>query len=295
MGVRRVVAAAVVPFALVAVSGGPASAHGAPGTPVSRAAACGPEGGAAARSAACRAAAAAGADFAQWDNVRVAGVAGRDRELIPDGKLCSAGLAKFRGMDLARADWPATRLVAGSELSFAYRTTIPHMGSFRLYVTNQGYDPTRPLSWSDLAAKPFLTSTDPPVRAGAYRFKGKLPANRSGRQMIYTVWQNSESPDTYYSCSDVVFAAAARPAATGSVGTGSGGTNPPAPPAGSPAAPSTAGPTSPESAELGPAAAVAAQSAATGGAGWLLAAIGGGLALVGGGVGVLWLRRRRMT
>jgi chitin-binding protein len=291
MGVRRVLAAAAVPFALVAVSGGPASAHGAPGTPVSRAAACGPEGGTTARSAACRAAAAAGADFLQWDNVRVAGVAGRDREMIPDGKLCSAGLAKFRGMDLARADWPATRLVAGADLSFAYLTTIPHKGTFRLYVTKQGYDPTRPLTWSELDEKPFLTRTDPPVRAGAYRFSGKLP-NRTGRQLIYTVWQNSESADTYYSCSDVVFAAGGRPAASAPAGAARPA-SPAGSPAGSPAAPA-AGPTSPESAELGPAAPVAAQSEATG-TGWLLAAIGGAIALVGGAAGVFWLRRRRVS
>ncbi|MFD0823955.1 lytic polysaccharide monooxygenase, partial [Micromonospora zhanjiangensis] len=173
----------------------------------------------AARSAACRAAAAAGADFAQWDNVRVAGIDGRDREMIPDGKLCSAGLAKFRGMDLARADWPATRLVAGSRLAFAYRTTIPHKGTFRVYVTKQGYDPTRPLTWSELEAKPFLVSTDPPVRDGAYRFSGTLP-DRTGRQVIYTIWQNSESADTYYSCSDVVFVPPAGGGGTGGPSTG---------------------------------------------------------------------------
>jgi chitin-binding protein len=41
----------------------------------------------------------------------------------------------------------------------------------------------------------------------------KLPAGRTGRHIMYVVWQNSSTPDTYYSCSDLVFkgAAAAAP------------------------------------------------------------------------------------
>ena len=40
----------------------------------------------------------------------------------------------------------------------------------------------------------------------------KLP-DRAGRHLLYIVWQNTSTPDTYYSCSDLVFPAAARAAA----------------------------------------------------------------------------------
>ncbi|MGW4461899.1 lytic polysaccharide monooxygenase auxiliary activity family 9 protein [Micromonospora sp. NPDC004704] len=213
MTVRRklfVLAAATVVAALLPA--GPALAHGAPGNPVSRSAACGPEAPRTNGSAACRAAVAAGTVVDQWDNVRVAGVNGRDREKIPDGRLCSGGVAKFRGLDLARADWPATKLKAGTELTFTYRTTIPHEGTFRWYVTGDGYDPTRPLAWSDLGERPFLTATDPPQTDGAYRMRGRLPAGLSGRHVIFAIWQNSSTPDTYYSCSDVTFESVAGPA-----------------------------------------------------------------------------------
>ncbi|MCY7343561.1 MAG: lytic polysaccharide monooxygenase, partial [Pseudonocardia sp.] len=76
-----------------------------------------------------------------WDNVRVPDVGGQDGEVIPDGELCSAGIARFSGLDLPRTDWPATTLTAGSSFRFDYRATIPHEGSFRLYMTRQGYDP----------------------------------------------------------------------------------------------------------------------------------------------------------
>ncbi|HEX5740252.1 MAG TPA: lytic polysaccharide monooxygenase [Pilimelia sp.] len=206
MRVRRLAAA----FAAAALAGAlPAAAAGAHGTlqlPASRGYACGPEGGAAAQSAACRAARAAG-DIAEWDNLRVADVAGRDREVIPDGRLCSAGIDRYAGLDLPRADWPATRLQAGSPVTVRYRTTIPHRGTFRLHLTTDRYDPGRRLRWSDLEPTPFLSVTDPRLVGGAYTLTGRLP-DRAGRHLIYVIWQNSDTPDTYYSCADVVLAAA---------------------------------------------------------------------------------------
>jgi chitin-binding protein len=227
MTAHRTAAAAAVavalPFLLTPLAAGPARAHGAPTDPVSRVVACSPEGGSRAGSAACRAAIAAnGAPFTAWDNLRVAGVNGRDRQVIPDGRLCSGGLPAYRGLDLARADWPATRLTAGAPLTLAYSSTIPHTGTFRLYLTKPGYDPAKPLTWSDLPTRPFATATDPSLAKGAYRIAAKLPADRSGRHVLFTVWQNSSTADTYYSCSDVVFTRAANGAEkdTGAAGAG---------------------------------------------------------------------------
>jgi chitin-binding protein len=205
---RTPTAAAVavgVSLLLTTWAAGPAQAHGAPTDPVSRVAACSPEGGSRIQSAACKAAIAAnGAPFTAWDNLRVAGVNGRDREVIPDGRLCSGGLPAYKGLDLARADWPSTRLTPGAAFTLTYSSTIPHTGTFKLFLTKPGYDPTRPLKWSDLPATPFATATDPSLVNGAYHIKAKLPSDRTGRQMLYTIWQNSSTTDTYYSCSDVV-------------------------------------------------------------------------------------------
>ncbi|MFD5228851.1 lytic polysaccharide monooxygenase [Streptomyces qaidamensis] len=199
-------AALVTPLLLPLGTAGPARAHGAPTDPVSRVVACSPEGGDQAGTAACRAAVAAnGAPFTAWDNLRVANVNGRDRAVIPDGKLCSGGLPSYRGLDLARADWPSTRMAPGATLTMRYVSTIPHTGTFRMYLTKPGYDPAGPLSWSDLPQKPFAEVTDPALRDGAYRIEATVPSDRTGRHVLYTVWQNSSTPDTYYSCSDVVF------------------------------------------------------------------------------------------
>ncbi|WP_405515695.1 lytic polysaccharide monooxygenase [Streptomyces canus] len=201
--------AALSPFLLTVFAAAPAQAHGAPTDPVSRVFACSPDGGSSG-TAACRAAVAAtGSPFTAWDNLRVANVNGRDRQTIPDGKLCSGGLPAYKGLDLARSDWPSTRLSPGATLTMKYVSTIPHTGTFRMYLTEPGYDPSKPLKWSDLPEQPFAQVKDPALTDGAYRIRMTLPKDRTGRQVLYTIWQNSSTADTYYSCSDVVFPAAA--------------------------------------------------------------------------------------
>ncbi|MGW7263806.1 lytic polysaccharide monooxygenase [Streptomyces sp. NPDC054842] len=311
MTAHRPAAAAAVavalPLLLTPLAAGPAQAHGAPTDPVSRVVACSPEGGSRTGSAACRAAIAAnGAPFTAWDNLRVAGVDGRDRQVIPDGRLCSGGLAAYRGLDLARADWPATRLAPGAPLTLAYSSTIPHTGTFRLYLTKPGYDPAKPLTWSDLPTRPFATATDPSLVKGAYRIGAKLPADRSGRHVLFTVWQNSSTADTYYSCSDVVFPRAGNGAAKD---TGAAGAGAPAKPtkAAKPAPATTPEPSkAPPTTGAAPAPAEAATPAADAAAGRSepvadsTAGGPGALPLVAGGAGVLLLtagvalsRRRR--
>ncbi|RCH65065.1 LPXTG cell wall anchor domain-containing protein [Streptomyces sp. SDr-06] len=204
---RAAVVAALgfTPLALTGLAAGPAAAHGSMTDPVSRVSACYAEGPESPKSAACKAAVAvSGAQaFYDWNAVNMANAAGRSKEIIPDGRLCSGGNDKYKGLDLARADWPATKLSAGSH-TFHYKGTAPHKGSFALYITKVGYDPSKPLKWSDLEATPFAEVTDPPMRGGDYVFEGKIPA-RSGRHLIYSIWQRSDSPEAFYTCSDVVF------------------------------------------------------------------------------------------
>lgn len=215
--VRRTAALAVaggIAAAATVLPAVPALAHGAPTSPISRTAACA-AGGEQTGSAACRAALAAnGRPFGNFDNLRVPNVGGKDRQFIPDGNLCSGGLPEFRGLDQPRTDWPTTKVTAGTTLNVSYAGTIPHEGSFRLYLTRKGYAPAKPLSWADFGA-PLAEIKDPPLRGGAYRMSVKLPEDRSGRHVLYTVWQTSSTPDTYYSCSDLVVKAAPAAAAAG--------------------------------------------------------------------------------
>ncbi|MDI1456314.1 lytic polysaccharide monooxygenase [Streptomyces sp. ATE26] len=216
---RKAAAVTVAALGLTALAAVPASAHGSMGDPVSRVAQCYAEGPESPRSAACRAAVAAGGAQAlyDWNGIRIGDAAGRHRELIPDGRLCSAGNEEFKGLDLARSDWPATSVHSGVR-TFRYRVTAPHRGTFTVYATKPGYDPAKPLGWSGLDLEhPVATVTDPVASGGFYTFTGTLP-ERTGRQLLYAVWQRSDSPEAFYSCSDVDFGGGA----DGGSGSGSG-------------------------------------------------------------------------
>lgn len=199
------VALGIAPLALAGLAASPAAAHGSMTDPVSRVSACYAEGPESPDSAACKAAVAASGPqaFYDWNEVNIANAAGNHKQLIPDGKLCSANRDKYKGLDLPRGDWPSSELAAGKH-TFRYKATAPHKGSFELYITKDGYDPSKPLKWSDLEAQPFAKVTNPRLENGAYVFDGTVPA-KSGRHLVYSIWQRSDSPEAFYTCSDVVF------------------------------------------------------------------------------------------
>ncbi|MBK6011101.1 lytic polysaccharide monooxygenase [Streptomyces sp. MBT53] len=232
---RKAVAVAVLgmaPLVLTALAAAPAAAHGSMGDPVSRVAQCYAEGPENPKSAACKAAVAAGGTQAlyDWNGIRIGDANGQHQTLIPDGKLCSANNAEFKGLDLARADWPATSVSSGS-YSFKYRVTAPHKGTFKVYLTKSGYDPSQPLAWADLDLKhPVATATDPVASGGFYTFSGTLP-QRSGKQLLYAIWQRSDSPEAFYSCSDVSFGGSG----AGANGSGAAGSSAPTPTSAAPA------------------------------------------------------------
>jgi chitin-binding protein len=196
-----------LPVVLAVVTMTRANAHGSMQNPASRTYTCWQEGAESPDSAACRAAIALGGTqpVYDWHEVNIANAAGQHRQLIPDGKLCSAGRDKYKGFDLARADWPATTMPTSGSYTFIYKATAPHRGSFEYYVTRPGYNPTQPLRWSDLEATPFHRVTDPPLVNDAYVTTAQLPGGRTGRHLIFTIWQRSDSPEAFYTCSDVVF------------------------------------------------------------------------------------------
>jgi len=213
--VRHKVASAVLaaPLLLLLLPATPASAHGTMSDPPSRVYVCYQEGPESPDSAACKAAVAAGGTQAlyDWNEVSLLTAAGRHREIIPDGKLCSAGREKYRGLDLQRADWPAKRIAPGP-LTLTYHATAPHANSnFEFYITRQGWNPTQPLRWSDLVLLRTFNNQNPTTFTN---WTVTIP-QRTGRHLIYSIWQRVVgSEEAFYTCSDVDFG---------------GGTTPPSP------------------------------------------------------------------
>jgi predicted carbohydrate-binding protein with CBM5 and CBM33 domain len=212
------VVAALAAGALALIAPQAAVAHGAMMVPGSRTYACykdglTPQGNIVNQNPGCVAAANVGgvSPLYNWFSVLRSDGGGRTRGFVPDGQLCSGGNTTFRGYDLARDDFPATQLTPGASMSFEYSNWAAHPGRFDLYVTKDSWSPTRPLAWDDLESTPFLSVTNPPQSGsvgsatGHYYWTGQLPANKSGRHIIYSVWTRSDSLETFYGCSDVTF------------------------------------------------------------------------------------------
>ncbi|MFF5717941.1 lytic polysaccharide monooxygenase [Streptomyces buecherae] len=199
---------------LVTFTPGQASAHGTMFGPVSRVATCYAEGPENPKTQVCKdlVAASGTQPLYDWNEVNIANANGQHQKLIPDGKLCSANREKYKALDWARTDWPATKVSSGA-INFRYRVTAAHPGTMTVYITKPGYDPTKPLKWSDLETAPVAKAgTARTAPSGWYEFSGTLP-ERSGRHMLYKVWQRNDSAEAFYSCSDVVFGQAAQVAA----------------------------------------------------------------------------------
>ena len=213
-------AAATVGAGTVVIAADPAAAHGAMMVPGSRTYLCWKDGlnGTGAiqpKNPACAAAVAQSGpnSLYNWFAMLRSDGAGRTTGFIPDGKLCSGGATvyDFSGFDLNRSDWPLTHLTSGATMEFDYSNWAAHPGTFSLYVTKDGFDPTRQFGWSDLESTPFLQVTNPPqigqpgTNDGHYYWTGRLPSGKSGRHIIYSVWSRSDSTETFYGCSDVMF------------------------------------------------------------------------------------------
>jgi len=207
MNLRRTAATAIAalaaaPLVVLVLPSSPASGHGTMSNPASRVYTCWKEGPESPDSAACKAAVAAGGTQAlyDWNEVSLLEAGGNHQGLIPDGKLCSAGRDKYRGLDLPRTDWPAKSISAGNQ-TLTYHATAPHLyGKFTFYITKAGWSPTTPLRWGDLVQIAEYTQNNP-----SFSWNVNVPS-RSGRHIIYSIWQRfNGSNEAFYTCSDVNF------------------------------------------------------------------------------------------
>ncbi|NUR90469.1 MAG: chitin-binding protein [Nonomuraea sp.] len=146
-----------------------------------------------------------------WFAVLRSDAGGRTVGYIPDGQLCSGGTGgpyDFTAFNAARTDWPVTHLTAGANLQFRYSNWAAHPGTFRLYITKDGWDPATPPAWADLESFASVTNppqSGPPGTLNYYYWNAQLPGGKTGRHLIFIQWVRSDSAENFFSCSDVVF------------------------------------------------------------------------------------------
>ena len=183
-----------------------AFAHGSMEKPISRIYQCFKEGPEAPKSAACKALVKAGGTqpLYDWMEVNQSAANGKHKKIIADGNLCAGGRDKYAGLDLPRRDWPKTTFVPNrkGKYKFEFYATTPHATKyFRLFVTRDGWDRDKSLSWSDMER--FGQSRKPKLDGNTFSMKFRLPEGKEGRHVILAIWQRSDSQEAFYSCSEV--------------------------------------------------------------------------------------------
>ncbi|MFG2671018.1 lytic polysaccharide monooxygenase [Streptomyces sp. SID11233] len=195
---RKKTSAALVGLAVAGVSmfaTSSASSHGYTDNPISR-------------QKLCANGTVTGCGNIQWEPQSVEGPKGFPAAGPADGAICSGGHGEFAQLDDPRGgNWPATHVTAGQGFSFRWQFTARHATTdFRYYITKNGWDPTKPLKRSDLEAQPFMTvpynNQQPPATLTQ---QGTIPTQKTGKHIILSVWNISDTANAFYSCSDVQF------------------------------------------------------------------------------------------
>ncbi|MEU5101750.1 lytic polysaccharide monooxygenase [Streptomyces sp. NPDC021354] len=150
-----------------------------------------------------------------WNGLYREGVAGNHQAALPDGQLCSGGhtsSGRYNAMDVP-GKWEATAV--SNSFTFKNHDQAKHGADYyRIYVTKQGYDATaQALRWSDLelvaqtgkiAPGVGEPSTDPALNGVTVSIPVNAPG-RTGRHVVFMIWQASHLDQSFYSCSDVIF------------------------------------------------------------------------------------------
>ncbi|QOC92904.1 lytic polysaccharide monooxygenase auxiliary activity family 9 protein [Micromonospora craniellae] len=155
-----------------------------------------------------------------WNGLLRDGVGGNHQGTIPDGQLCSGGRTesgRYNALDAVGA-WRTTSVANSFRLKF-YDQASHGADYIRVYATRPGYDAlTKPLAWSDLELVGQIGNTPAsrwqPETGGV---STEIPVNapgRSGRHVLFTVWQASHTDQAYYICSDVQFGGGSNPPPT---------------------------------------------------------------------------------
>jgi predicted carbohydrate-binding protein with CBM5 and CBM33 domain len=146
-----------------------------------------------------------------WNGLFREGVKGDHQGAIPDGQLCSGGRTqapRYNSLD-AVGDWKAKSV--GNNFSVKLFDQASHGADYiRVYVTKQGFNPiTQPLGWGNLELVKEIPNTPAAqwdkADGGVSITVPATAAGRTGRHIVYTIWQASHLDQSYYFCSDVNF------------------------------------------------------------------------------------------
>ncbi|WHT22722.1 lytic polysaccharide monooxygenase [Crossiella sp. CA-258035] len=138
-----------------------------------------------------------------WNGLYRENLKGNHRGNIPNGQLCSGGHAeggRYNSMDTVGA-WQTVNKPRRFTLTITDQAR--HGADYlQVYITKQGFNPaTQALGWDNLEQ---VAQTGRIAPNGTYQVNVDA-GSRTGRHIVYTIWQASHLDQSYYFCSDVNF------------------------------------------------------------------------------------------
>ncbi|GAA1669241.1 hypothetical protein GCM10009830_13720 [Glycomyces endophyticus] len=123
-----------------------------------------------------------------------------------DGEICSAGNDPFAPLDDPRGgNWPTTSVSAGPR-TFTWTMTARHStATFDYYITNSSYDPSQPLTRSDLGLTPIASFSMGGAQPDHTMNHTVTLPSRTGQHLVLAVWNIADTVNAFYSCIDVDF------------------------------------------------------------------------------------------
>ena len=137
-----------------------------------------------------------------WNEINQANANGEHELYVFDGNLASGGRPEtYGGMDQITTEWVATPVSPGP-FTITWTNTAPHATEYYdVYITKESWTSGQPLTWDSLE---LLVRTSPSSAANSVDIPVILPV-RTGKHVIYSIWQRSDSPEAFYSTSDIDF------------------------------------------------------------------------------------------
>jgi predicted carbohydrate-binding protein with CBM5 and CBM33 domain len=129
-----------------------------------------------------------------WNEINQPNADGSHMQYVMNGNLPSGGRPeKYGGMDQVRSDWVATSVSPGP-FTVSWTNSAPHgTAYYQVYITNETWTPDQPLTWESLV---LLAETVPSPAESTIDIPVTLPV-RTGKHIIYSIWQRSDSPEAF--------------------------------------------------------------------------------------------------
>lgn len=136
-----------------------------------------------------------------WNGLYRENVGGNHQAVIPNGQLCSGGRTFSPRYDAMDAVGPWVAKGVPTSFTLTLTDSAKHGADYlRIYVSKAGFDPTKEaLGWDDLD---LVKETGRYGTTGLYQTDLNL-SGRSGRAVLFTIWQASHLDQPYYLCSDI--------------------------------------------------------------------------------------------